>query len=220
MKKTLMTTTLVVSLLTPAALAVAGERTITVPTPKSITLVCSDSVRPGTVVLTNPPKFSCKDYELVQSAVGMGITIGPDTKVEEIKAAFKREQRKIRIAKMRSEGRLRETGPNRYLTSKGIQMTRETFDNVKPIPTPKFSNDGSVSTPRHWNDGSVSYWKPRRDRFEGLTPTQQFELMNRMAVQNRRSYWEAWDERNGTFTLDDSHKWGNGIRRNRTFFND
>ena len=209
MKKTLMTTTLVVSLLTPAALAVAGERTITVPTPKSITLICSDSVRPGTVVLTNPPKFSCKDYELVQSAVGMGITIGPDTKVEEIKAAFKREQRKIRIAKMRSEGRLRETGPNRYLTSKGIQMTRETFDNVKPIPTPKFSNDGSVS-----------YWKPRRDRFEGLTPTQQFELMNRMAVQNRRSYWEAWDERNGTFTLDDSHKWGNGIRRNRTFFND
>ena len=78
-------------IISPAVMA--GERTVTVPTPKSITLVCSDDVEKGTVVLTNPPKFSCEDYETIKSVVGMGITIGPDTKVQEISRAIKRANR-------------------------------------------------------------------------------------------------------------------------------
>ena len=70
--------------------AMGGERTVTAPTPKSITLVCSDDVRQGTVVLSNPPKFSCKDYELVKSVVGTGITVGPDANVNRITAALRR----------------------------------------------------------------------------------------------------------------------------------
>ena len=70
--------------------AMGGERTVTAPTPKSITLVCSDDVRQGTIVLSNPPKFSCTDYELVKSVVGTGITVGPDANVNRITAALRR----------------------------------------------------------------------------------------------------------------------------------
>jgi len=99
-------TTLIVALISPVVFA--GERTVTVPTPKSITLVCSDDVAKGTVVLTNPPKFSCADYETINSVVGMGITIGPDTKVQEISSAINRanrkEKRKSRIQSVSREG--------------------------------------------------------------------------------------------------------------------
>ena len=99
-------TTLIVALISPVVFA--GERTVTVPTPKSITLVCSDDVAKGTVVLTNPPKFSCEDYETITSVVGLGITVGPDTKVQEISSAINRanrkEKRKSRIASVSREG--------------------------------------------------------------------------------------------------------------------
>jgi len=60
-----------------------------VPTPKSITFVCDDNVKKGTVVLTNPPTFSCEDYETITSLIGTGIVVGPDTRVEEISSAIK-----------------------------------------------------------------------------------------------------------------------------------
>jgi hypothetical protein len=86
--------TLIVALISPAVFA--GEREVTVPTPKSITLVCSDSVEPGSVVLTDPPKFSCKDYETIKGVVGLGITIGPDTRINQISSAIKRANRRSR----------------------------------------------------------------------------------------------------------------------------
>ena len=105
MKNLLTTTALAVIMISPAF---AGERTVTVPTPKSITLVCSDDVAKGTVVLTNPPKFSCEDYETITSVVGLGITVGPDTKVQEISSAINRanrkEKRKSRIQSVSREG--------------------------------------------------------------------------------------------------------------------
>lgn len=86
--------TLIVALISPAVFA--GEREVTVPTPKSITLVCSDSVEPGSVVLTDPPKFSCKDYETIKGVIGLGITIGPDTRINQISSAIKRANRRSR----------------------------------------------------------------------------------------------------------------------------
>ena len=68
------------------------------PTPKSITLVCDDNIQQGTVVLSNPPKFSCKDYELAKSVIGLGITVGPDTRVLQISRAIKRANRQIKSA--------------------------------------------------------------------------------------------------------------------------
>ena len=82
--------------------AMGGERKVTVPTPKSITLICSDDVRQGTVVLSNPPKFSCKDYDLVTKIVGTGITVGPDANVNRITAALRRANK--RTAKFEDSG--------------------------------------------------------------------------------------------------------------------
>ena len=84
--------------------AMGGERTVTVPTPKSITIVCSDDVRQGTVVLSNPPKFSCKDYELVKSAIGTGITVGPDANVNRITAALRRAKRVNEVTVTKKNG--------------------------------------------------------------------------------------------------------------------
>jgi len=68
------------------------------PTPKSITLVCDDNIQQGTVVLSDPPKFSCKDYDLAKSVIGLGITVGPDTRVLQISRAIKRANRQIKRA--------------------------------------------------------------------------------------------------------------------------
>ncbi|MGZ9670007.1 hypothetical protein ACXX9E_29040 [Pseudomonas sp. GNP014] len=50
---------------------------------KTITLVCSGDVLPGTVVLSNPPKVNCKDFGL-GLLIGTGVTIGPDVNVDRI----------------------------------------------------------------------------------------------------------------------------------------
>ena len=83
----------IVALITPAVLMAEVD-----PTPKSITLVCDDNIQQGTVVLSNPPKFSCKDYELAKSVIGLGITVGPDTRVLQISRAIKRANRQIKSA--------------------------------------------------------------------------------------------------------------------------
>ena len=81
-----------------ASTAMAEDRTVTVDLPKSITVVCSDTVAPGTVVLSNPPKFSCKDYKLAKAMVGTGITIGPDSNINRITRALRRATRSSQIA--------------------------------------------------------------------------------------------------------------------------
>ena len=154
--------TLIVALISPVVLA--GERTVTVPTPKSITLVCSDDVEKGTVVLTNPPKFSCADYETIKSVVGMGITIGPDSKVQEITRAIARANRKVkrksRIAsvtrkgntstyKMTSGNTVKWTEPVPVVSAPTtpIKVRPEGYGSFetkfKPIPQPTFRNDNS-----------------------------------------------------------------------------
>ena len=61
---------------------------------KTITFVCSDDVLSGTVVLSNPPKVNCKDFELVKALVGTDVTIGPDANVDQIARAVRRATRK------------------------------------------------------------------------------------------------------------------------------
>jgi len=157
--------TLIVALISPVVLA--GERTVTVPTPKSITLVCSDDVEKGTVVLTNPPKFSCADYETIKSVVGMGITIGPDSKVQEITRAIARAnhkvKRKSRIASVTRKGNTSTYKMNSGNTVKWTEPVPDvpvvsapktpikrrpySYDGLetefKPIPQPTFRNDNS-----------------------------------------------------------------------------
>ena len=60
---------------------------------RTITLTCSNDVEPGTLVLTNPPKVNCDDFETVKNVIGMGITVGPNSDVTRmIQEARKAEQ--------------------------------------------------------------------------------------------------------------------------------
>ena len=54
----------------------------------TISVKCGDYVQRGTVKLANPPVMNCADLELVQKYLGSGITVGPDSKVEELVAAI------------------------------------------------------------------------------------------------------------------------------------
>jgi len=83
--------TVIVALISPAIVMAD-----VILTPKSITFVCSTDVEPGTVVFTDPPKFSCDDYEQLESIIGLGITIGPSTDIDKITDAIKHTNRKIR----------------------------------------------------------------------------------------------------------------------------
>ncbi len=47
-----------------------------------------------------------------------------------------------------------------------------------------------------------------------MTYNERLEHMRRQAAANREAYWRAWDQANGTY----SGKF-EGIRRNRSFFN-
>ena len=50
----------------------------------TISVKCGDYVQRGTVKLANPPVMNCTDLELLQKYLGSGITVGPDSKVEEL----------------------------------------------------------------------------------------------------------------------------------------
>jgi len=91
----ILTAACAVILLTSAAMA--KDRKVEIPMPKSITVTCSDTVRPGTVVMSNPPKFSCQDYTLVKAIIGTGITVGPDANYDRIARALRRANRKTRV---------------------------------------------------------------------------------------------------------------------------
>ena len=54
----------------------------------SVTIQCSDDVERGTLKLTNPPTMNCEDFNLVNKYVGSGVTVGPDSKVNELISAI------------------------------------------------------------------------------------------------------------------------------------
>ena len=134
--------------------AMAEQRTITVPTPKSITIVCSDSVRPGTVVLTNPPKFSCQDYDLAKAMVGTGITVGPDVNVNRIVRTLRRATRQNKIAE------------NRRITQENV---------YKEVLEPK---EPSVHMDNSWRDISDTTLDDFDKKFPGINRNRKFFVSN------------------------------------------
>ena len=95
--------------------AMAEDRKVTVPMPKSITVTCSDTVRPGTVVMSNPPKFSCQDYVLAKAIIGTGITVGPDATYDRIARALRRVKRQNRVL---SASEIRQNERNTQLVNR------------------------------------------------------------------------------------------------------
>ena len=54
----------------------------------SVTIKCSDNVERGTLKLRNPPTMNCDDFNLVKNYVGSGITVGPNSKVNDLVSAI------------------------------------------------------------------------------------------------------------------------------------
>jgi len=54
----------------------------------SVTIECRDNIERGTLKLTNPPVMNCADFELVKNYIGSGVTVGPDSKVNELVSAI------------------------------------------------------------------------------------------------------------------------------------
>ena len=114
--------------------ALAGERQVEVELPKTITITCSDSVRPGTVVLTNPPKFSCADYDVVKRVMGTGITVGPDTRISRIIRAVRRVEKPSRTTTVASTGSWKDIPqrPRRSGYERGAWQPLDDFDRRFP----------------------------------------------------------------------------------------
>ena len=121
---------------------------------KTITLVCSEDVLPGTVVLSNPPKVNCKDFKLAETLIGTGVTIGPDVNVDRITRAVRRATLK---------GQSRFAGQ-----SKGVwQPLDGVNDNTNPEFTKKFP--GITRNREFFISGTSSCrgWVPVQDIVDG-----------------------------------------------------
>ena len=138
---------------TTAMTAIAETRTITVPTPKSITIVCSDTVKPGTVVMTNPPKFACSDYEMASAIIGTGITLHQNSKAREVVAAIKRHKAQEKYVVSKAP------------TTRGTNDWDETWTNKETGSTIKWKNGpgwNSIRDGRTFLNSSSDF----RDDFE------------------------------------------------------
>ena len=58
----------------------------------SVTIECRDNIERGTLKLTNPPVMNCADFELVQKYIGSDISVGPDSKIDELVSAIQKIQ--------------------------------------------------------------------------------------------------------------------------------
>ena len=126
--------------------ALAGEKQVEVEIPNTNTVTCSDRVQPGTVVLSNPPKFSCADYDVVKRVIGTGITVGPDMRVSRILRAIRRVER-----------------PSRRAPTTTVATNGNWKDIIRPTDN---------RPPSYWQDGyRKGAWQPLDDfdkRFPGM----------------------------------------------------
>ena len=117
----------------------------------SVTIQCSDDVERGTLKLTNPPTMNCEDFNLVNKYVGSGVTVGPDSKVNELVSA-------IESIQPASTAKPVEEVTSEPLSDKfsGVRRNADWFADEKPkCPTQeskwinlKFDDDGGVTIKR------------------------------------------------------------------------
>ena len=134
-----------------ATAAFAEERTIT--------LTCSNDVEPGTLVLTNPPKVNCDDFETVKNVIGMGITVGPNADVTRmIQEARKAEQVKVNSVQD-NNGKIRSVAKP-WMTdnlNRGVWQPLDDFDKRFP---------GSNRN-REWFETDCTGWVNLNDVIKG-----------------------------------------------------
>ena len=120
----------------------------------SVTIQCSDDVERGTLKLTNPPTMNCDDFNLVNKYVGSGVTVGPDSKVNELVSAIESIQPPLtakQVEEVSSEP-LSEMFPGTKRHEKWFAVTGDT---TTKCPTQennwinlRFDEDGGVTIKR------------------------------------------------------------------------
>ena len=102
----------------------------------TISVKCGDYVQRGTVKLANPPVMNCDDLELLQKYLGSGITVGPDSKVEELVAAITSIQPapKAQPVPPVTTEKFIVTENNLKLEDSGVNIRREDSYGQRPLP--------------------------------------------------------------------------------------
>tara|TARA_B100000029_G_scaffold415351_1_gene419127 strand:+ start:38 stop:583 length:546 start_codon:yes stop_codon:yes gene_type:complete len=102
----------------------------------TISVKCGDYVQRGTVKLANPPVMNCADLELLQKYLGSGITVGPDSKVEELVAAITSIQPapKAQPVPPVTTEKFVVTENNLKLEDSGVNIRREDSYGQRPLP--------------------------------------------------------------------------------------
>ena len=102
----------------------------------TISVKCGDYVQRGTVKLANPPVMNCADFELLQKYLGSGITVGPDSKVEELVAAITSIQPapKAQPVPPVTTEKFVVTENNLKLEDSGVNIRREDSYGQRPLP--------------------------------------------------------------------------------------
>lgn len=102
----------------------------------TISVKCGDYVQRGTVKLANPPVMNCADLELLQKYLGSGITVGPDSKVEELVAAITSIQPapKAQPVPPVTTEKFVVTENNLKLEDSGVNIRREDSFGQRPLP--------------------------------------------------------------------------------------
>ena len=102
----------------------------------TISVKCGDYVQRGTVKLANPPVMNCDDLELLQKYLGSGITVGPDSKVEELVAAITSIQPapKAQPVPPVTTEKFVVTENNLKLEDSGVNIRREDSYGQRPLP--------------------------------------------------------------------------------------
>ena len=102
----------------------------------TISVKCGDYVQRGTVKLANPPVMNCADLELLQKYLGSGITVGPDSKVEELVAAITSIQPapKAQPVSPVTTEKFVVTENNLKLEDSGVNIRREDSYGQRPLP--------------------------------------------------------------------------------------
>ena len=102
----------------------------------TISVKCGDYVQRGTVKLANPPVMNCADFELLQKYLGSGITVGPDSKVEELVSVIENIQPAPKaqpVAPVTTE-KFVVTENNLKLEDSGVNIRREDSYGQRPLP--------------------------------------------------------------------------------------
>ena len=102
----------------------------------TISVKCGEYVQRGTVKLANPPVMNCADLELLQKYLGSGITVGPDSKVEELVAAITSIQPAPKaqpVPPVTTENFVVTEG-NLKLEDSGVNIRREDSFGQRPLP--------------------------------------------------------------------------------------